>query len=143
MVGTVLFGRPLPALAQVYPPRHSALAPADAAVISPPLNPDDVAASLVAAMRLALGRDHGLLLAGVAVASADESGCRVLGFAPGPAVDAIPRPHALLSLVLADNPAGQGAQRTPIVIVAQQTPAPLERQLRSVDLHADLAARAR
>jgi hypothetical protein len=44
-----------------------------------------------------------------------------------------------LSLVLADNPAGQGEQRTPIVIVTYQTAAAAERSRRTVDL----AGRAR
>jgi len=139
----VLFGGTLPTEARVYPPRPDAVTPADAAVISAPLQPNEVAASLVAAMRLALGREHGHLLAGVAVVSVDGGGARVLGFAPGPAADAGPRPRTLLSLVLADNPAGQGAQRTPVVIVAQQAPAPVERTMAPLDRHADLASRAR
>jgi hypothetical protein len=143
MLGAVVFGATMPAQAMVYPPRAGAMAPADSAIVRPPLQPDEVASSLVAAMRLALGREYRQRLAGVAVVSADEAGCRVLGFAPGPAAEAAPRPRTLLSLVLADNPAGQTAQRTPILIVAQQAPVPLERQLRTVDRHADLAARTR
>jgi hypothetical protein len=139
MAGAILFGGVMPAQASVYPPRVGAMSPADAAVIEAPFQPEEVAASLVAAMRLALPSDQWRRLAGVAVASVDDAGCRVLGFAPGPASDAAPRPRTLLSLVLADNPAGQGAQRTPIIIVAQQTPAPVERALHNVDRHADLA----
>jgi asparagine synthase (glutamine-hydrolysing) len=119
------------------------MAPADSAVVQPPFEADDVAASIVAALRLALPDEAGRLLAGAAVVSADDDGCRVLGFAPGAAVDGTHRPRTLLPLVLADNPAGQGGQRTPIVIVALQTPALVERSLRTVDLHADLATRNR
>jgi hypothetical protein len=139
MIGAVLFGGVLPAEAAVYPPRVGALSPGDTAVVRPPQRPDDVAESVVAALRLALSREAGRTLAGVAVVSADDRSCRLLGFAPGPAVDAAPRPRALLSLVLADNPAGQGEQRTPIVIVTHQTTAAAERTRRTVDL----AVRAR
>lgn len=133
IVRSVLVGRTLPAAAANYPPRPGAVAPADAAVVRPPAEPDEVAASLVAALRLALTREHWRTLAGVAIASADDAGCRVLGFAPGPVADATPNPHTLLSLALADNPAGQGAQRTPIVIVAQQTAATVERALHATE----------
>ncbi len=139
VLGAVVFGWAMPADAAVYPPRAGAMTPADRAVVRPPSQPDEVASSLVAAVRLALAREHWQTLAGVAVVSADDAGCRVLGFAPGPATDSAPRPRTLLSLVLADNPAGQGAQRTPVVIVAQHTPAPVERVARP----ADLAGRAR
>lgn len=133
MLGAVLFGRSLPAEAAVYPPRAGAMAPADAAVVRPPWQPDDVADSVVAALRLALSNEHWSTLAGVAIVSADDGGCRVLGFAPGPVVDAAPHPRALLSLALADNPAGQGTQRTPIVIVAQQTAASVEQAVHAAD----------
>jgi hypothetical protein len=132
ILGTVLFGRPLPKDAANYSPRPGAVAPADVAVVRPPSDPDEVAESLVAALRLALTREHWRTLAGVAIASADDAGCRVLGFAPGPVADATTNPRSLLSMALADNPAGQGTQRTPIVIVAQQTVATVERAL-----HAD------
>jgi asparagine synthase (glutamine-hydrolysing) len=122
LLGALVFGGPVPAQCRVYPPRRGAMAPADAAVVQPPYQPEEVAASLTAAMRLALAPEYGTLLAGVAVVSADETGCRVLGFAPGPAVGLTPRPRTLLSQLLDDNPAGQGAQRTPIVVVAQHSP---------------------
>jgi asparagine synthase (glutamine-hydrolysing) len=143
MLGAVLFGRSLPAEAAVYPPRIGAVTPADAAVVRPPWQPDDVASSLVAALRLALARDHWRTLAGVAIVSADDAGCRVLGFAPGPVADAAPHPRTLVSLALADNPAGQGAQRTPIVIVAQQTAASVERALHSAEAPVGTVGRAR
>jgi len=133
ILSTVLFGRPLPNEAANYLPRSGAVAPADAAVVRPPAEPDEVAASLVAALRLALAREHWRTLAGVAIASADDAGCRVLGFAPGPVADATAHPRTLLAMALADNPAGQGAQRTPIVIVAQQTAASVERALHAAD----------
>jgi hypothetical protein len=122
MLGTVLFGGSLPRQAAVYPPRADAMTPADSCVVRPPWQPDEVAASLLAAMRLALQPEYGRRLAGVAIASADDLGCRVLGFAPGPAVAEVPRPRAVLSLVLADNPAGQGLERTPIVVVTRRSP---------------------
>jgi hypothetical protein len=119
------------------------MAPADAAVVQPPFQADEVAASLVAAMRLALPPEYADTLAGVAVASVDDAGCRVLGMAPGPSAGAAPAVRTLLPVVLADNPAGQDTQRTPIVVVARQTPVPVERQLQTVDRYADLAARSR
>ncbi len=121
ILGAVLMGRPMPPEADVYPPRPGAVPPADSAIVRPPFRPDEVAASLVAALRLALPPELGQSLAGVAVVSADEGGCRVLGYANGPCGGAAPRPRALLSLLLADNPSGQGAERTPIVVVAQHS----------------------
>ncbi len=123
ILASVLLGRSLPATAGVYAPRPGAVPPADAAVVRPPFQPDEVAASLLAAVRLALPDQLGQTLAGVAVVSADNLGCRVLGFANGPYANSTPRPRALLSLVLADNPAGQSGERTPIVVVAQDTAA--------------------
>jgi len=122
MLMSVLIGRSMPSTAAVYAPRPGAVPPADAAVVRPPFQPDEVAASLLAAVRLALPDQLGQTLAGVAVVSADNLGCRVLGFASGPYANSTPRPRALLSLVLADNPAGQSGERTPIVVVAQETP---------------------
>ena len=121
ILGAVLFGRPMPPEAGVYPPRAGAVPPADSAIVRPPFRPDEVATSLVAALRLALPPALGRSLAGVAVVSADQSGCRVLGYANGPHADAMPRPRRLLSMVLADNPAGQGTERTPIVVVVQHS----------------------
>ncbi|HEY7222235.1 MAG TPA: hypothetical protein VH561_01260 [Micromonosporaceae bacterium] len=139
----ILLRTSIPAEARVYPPRAGAMAPADAAVVQPPFQADEVAASLVAAMRLALPPEYADTLAGVAVASVDDAGCRVLGMAPGPSAGAAPAVRTLLPVVLADNPAGQDTQRTPIVVVARQTPVPVERQLQTVDRYADLAARSR
>jgi hypothetical protein len=144
MLLAVLLGGSMPAEAAVYAPRARAMAPADTAVVRPPLGPDEVAASLVAALGLALAGEHGRMLAGVAVVSADDAGCRVLGFAPGPAAEAEPRPREFVSHALADNPAGQGGQRTPIVIVARRpSAAPVAREWRVEDRQADLAARSR
>jgi asparagine synthase (glutamine-hydrolysing) len=112
-------------------------------VVRPPFRPDEVAASLLAAVRLALPDRLGQTLAGVAVVSADDVGCRVLGFASGPHVDSTPRPRALLSFVLADNPAGQSGERTPIVVVAQETTAPGLTQPVAVPEAGRLASRTR
>ena len=60
-------------------------------------------------------------LAGAAVVSADDLGARVLGYAGGPYADAVARARTLLSLILADNPAGQSGERTPIVLIARAT----------------------
>jgi hypothetical protein len=121
MAATVLFGVPLGPDGQLYPPRADALAPGDTAVIRAPFHPDDAAASLVAALRFALPRDAMATLVGAAVVSADDLGARVLGYADGPYADAIARARTLLPLILADNPAGQGDERTPIVLVGRAT----------------------
>jgi hypothetical protein len=122
ILAAVLLRRSMPTEADVYPPRNGAVPPADSAVIRPPFRPDEVASSLVAALRLALPPELGQSLAGVAVVSAGQVGCRVLGYGNGPCADATPQPRTLLSMVLADNPAGQGTERTPILVVVQNSP---------------------
>jgi hypothetical protein len=121
LASAVLFGASLGPDGQLYPPRADALTPGDTAVIRAPFQPDDAAASLVAALRFAVPRDAMATLAGAAVVSADELGARVLGYADGPYADAVARARTLLSLILADNPAGQGGERTPIVLVGRAT----------------------
>ena len=143
MLGAVAFRREMPPEAKVYPPRAGAVPPADSAVVRPPFRPDEVASSLVAALRLALPPGVGDSLAGVAVVSADQAGCRVLGYANGPCADAAARPPTLLSLVLADNPAGQSTERTPIVVVMQYSPHAEARQPRATQDAGQLATRSR
>jgi hypothetical protein len=121
IASAVLFGASLGPSGQLYPPRADAMTPGDTAVIRAPFQPDDAAASLVAALRFALPRDAMATLAGAAVVSADDLGARVLGYAGGPYADAVARARTLLSLILADNPAGQGGERTPIVLIARAT----------------------
>ena len=116
MTASVLLGRNLGLDIDLYPPRRGAAPPADAAVIRAPYKPDTIAAALVNATRAALPREVSATLAGVAIVSADGLGCRVLGYADGPFA-ATPRPRTLLGLILADNPAGQDTQRTPVVLV--------------------------
>jgi hypothetical protein len=110
-------GRLLPPAARwIFPPRPDAVPPADAAVVGCPRRPDDVAVALGEALRYSLPSEVADNLAGCAVVSADETGCRVLAFAPGPAVDAVDRPEELVSRLCADNPAGQGGERSPVVL---------------------------
>jgi hypothetical protein len=117
-------GRLLPeGAAAICPPRPVAVPPADAAVVRAPVRPDDAAEALLDALRLALPPSVMQTLAGCAVVAADESGCRVLGFAPGPYVEATARPEALIERLCADNPAGQAAELTPVVL-ALQAPRP-------------------
>jgi hypothetical protein len=143
MLGAVLMRREMPAEAKVYPPRTGAVAPADSAVVRPPFRPDEVASSLVAALRLALPAELGDSLAGVAVVSADAAGCRVLGYADGPCTEVAMRPARLLPLVLADNPAGQGTERTPIVVVVQNSPHVEARRPLATEDAGQLATRSR
>jgi asparagine synthase (glutamine-hydrolysing) len=102
--------------ALLSPARADAMAPANASVVSSPFRPDDAAEVILEALRHALPPGPLDTLAGCAVVSADEAGSRVLGFAAGPYVDAVPDAEATLAEVLADNPCGQGQQRTPIVL---------------------------
>jgi hypothetical protein len=119
VLAAVALGVPLGREGDLYPPRPGAVTPADSAVVRAPFEPDGVASALVTAVRLAVPREAADTLAGCAVVSADDRGCRVLGFAAGPAAKAAPRPRTLLALVLADNPAGQAGERTPVVLVAR------------------------
>lgn len=117
ITASVLLGLNLGLDSDLYPPRPGATPPADSAVIRAPYKADTVAAALVSATRAALPREVSGTLAGVAIVSADGQGCRVLGYADGPLAEATPRPRTLLGLILADNPAGQETQRTPVVLV--------------------------
>jgi len=54
----------------------------------------------------------------------DEMGSRLLGFAPGPYAHAVPHAEPIVAEIFADNPAGQGVECTPIVLVC---PAPQPR----------------
>ena len=142
MVGAVLLGASLSPDEELYPPRPDAMAPGDTAVIRAPFLPNDVAASLVAALKLALPRDAVATLAGAAVVSADEEECRVLGYAGGPDAEAVPRARTLLSVILADNPAGQGEEGTPLVLVASVVPAPVQRRdYARLDVRRDVSRR--
>lgn len=116
-VAAVLGRRGMRAADTVYPPRPDAMPPADAAVVRAPLLPDEVAATLVDALRRGLPHALAETLAGCAVASADADGCRVLGFAAGPYADAAPNPVRLLASALDDNPGGQGCEQTPLILV--------------------------
>jgi hypothetical protein len=100
----------------LFPPRANAVPPADAAVVRGPTQPDAEAAALLDALRYSLPPQLVSTLAGCAVVSADDTGSRLLGFAPGPNVEATNDPDVLVAEVFADNPAGQGADRTPIVL---------------------------
>jgi len=112
------------AAATLYPPRAGAVAPADGAVVRGPFSPDDVADALLDALHYSLAPHLVDTLAGCAVISADEMGSRLLGFAPGPYVHAVPHPEPIVAEIFADNPAGQGGECTPIVLVC---PAPQPR----------------
>jgi hypothetical protein len=103
----------------LYPPRADAVPPADAAVIQGPAKPDVAAAALLDALRYALPKHLCATLAGCAVVSADDNGSRLLGFAAGPLAASLREPDVLVAEVFADNPAGQGAQRTPVVLAFQ------------------------
>jgi hypothetical protein len=90
--------------------------PADAAVVHGPARPDATAAALLDALRYSLPDHLVRTLAGCAVVSADDTGSRLLGFAPGPNVGATTDPDVLVAEVFADNPACQDAECTPLVL---------------------------
>jgi hypothetical protein len=116
-----------PAAAYLSSPRPDAVAPADGAVVRPPFLADEAAASLRDALKYALPSRSAAALAGCAIVAADERGSKVLGYAPGPKDDAVPGALQLVAELCADNPAGQGNQRTPLVLLVPA--APPEREL--------------
>jgi hypothetical protein len=134
--------RLLPDGAPVFAPRPEAVPPADSAVVRTPLDADGFAEAFVAALRYSLPPALYETLAGVAVVRADETGSRVLGFTAGPFGDAMPRAEELVARACADNPAGQGRQRTPLLLVFE-APAPRPRDRgrdpRELDLKPDRA----
>ena len=109
--------RLLPDGAPVFAPRPESVPPADSAVVRTPLDADGFAEAFVAALHYSLPPALVETLAGAAVVRADETGSRVLGFAAGPFGDAVPRAEELVARACADNPAGQGRQRTPLLLV--------------------------
>lgn len=100
----------------LFPPRADAVAPTDAAVVRGPARPDAAAAAFLDALRYSLPPHLVSTLGGCAVVSADDQGSRLLGFAAGPHAGATAEPDVLVAEVFADNPAGQAAQCTPIVL---------------------------
>ena len=108
----------------VFPPREDAVAPADGAVVRAPLTPDSFAGAFADALRLALPSGYADTLAGIAVISADETGSRLLGFAPGPFIDAVLDAEAVITELCADNPAGQGSECTPVLLALRAPGAP-------------------
>jgi hypothetical protein len=109
--------RLLPASAwALYPPRPDAFPPADAAVVRGPFKADDTAEAFLDALRFCLPPAAFERLAGCAVLSADAWGSRVLGFAIGPHAAAVPDIESVIAEVCADNPFGQGRERTSIVV---------------------------
>ncbi|HET6214482.1 MAG TPA: hypothetical protein VFE14_16570 [Micromonosporaceae bacterium] len=110
-----------PGVRSVAGPREDAVPPATIAVIPPPADPDRVAADVVAALRTALAGEAYASLAGCAIVGASDVDCRVLGWAAhaatGPA--AADRPAGLIEALCADNPFGQGAARTPVVLAVR------------------------
>jgi hypothetical protein len=102
--------------ASLYPPRPGAVPPGDSAVVQGPVQPDRTAAALVGALRYGAPVPLVATLAGCAIVSADETGSRLLGFAPGPYVDAVPDAETVVAQLCADNPAGQNHEQTPVVL---------------------------
>jgi hypothetical protein len=104
------------AAANIFPPRPDAVAPADSCVVRAPLAPDEAASALIDALYLVAPAELMATLAGAAVVCADETGSRLLGFAPGPYPGEVPDPEAVVALLCLDNPAGQTDQLTPVVL---------------------------
>ncbi len=114
-----LVERLLPDGAPVFLPRAEAMPPADSAVVRAPVDADGTAEALVAALRYSLPSAVFQTLAGCAVVRADETGSRVLGYGPGPFTDAVPFPADLVARACADNPAGQGREQTPLLLILE------------------------
>jgi len=123
LVGAGWGERLLPAAAaNIFPPRRDAVAPADGAVVRAPLRPDEAAGALIDALALVVPTELMATLAGAAVVCADEAGSRLLGFAPGPNLDEVRDPEAVVALLCLDNPAGQTDELTPLVLAYHAPP---------------------
>jgi hypothetical protein len=114
--------RLLPDRAAVSGPRPGAVAPADGAVVRPPVRPVEAAQALADALRYSLPPDLFASCAGCAIASVDEREVRVHGHCAGPGADRAGAGDAraavdLLRDVCADNPAGQEGELTPFLLV--------------------------
>lgn len=110
----------------VSPPREHSCPPGHLSVTAPPREPELAAAEIIEALRRALPDEFYDQLAGCAIVGVDADGVRQLGWS-GPAE----APVALLQKLCADNPFGQGDERTPLLIAlaaAKQTGPPTARK---------------
>jgi hypothetical protein len=127
------YQRLAPAATVVRGPREDALPPARVGVVAGPVEPSRVAAELLGVLRTGLPAAAYQSLAGVAVVAVDESGCQVLGWAPGkaageptgPTTEMLPgAPVELIVRLAAGNPLGQGEECTPLLVAVHEPARP-------------------
>jgi asparagine synthase (glutamine-hydrolysing) len=91
-------------------PTEYSVPPANMSAKLAPKDPAAVAATISEAMREALPERLAATFGGTVVVDANDLGCNVLG-------TDVAAPVARLEQMFADNPLGQGAQRTPLALV--------------------------
>ncbi len=112
-----------PAAKAVSPPRENACPPGNLAVIAPPRHADRSAAEIVSALLRLLPDEVSGSFAGCAVVSVDATGATRHGWA-----GAGEPPPDLLAKLCADNPFGQGDERTPLLVATMTTQGQTARQ---------------
>ncbi|GIH08192.1 hypothetical protein Rhe02_62590 [Rhizocola hellebori] len=95
----------------VSPPRENACPPGNLAVIPQPVDGDRSAAEIVSALRRLLPDEVAQALGGCAIVGVDATGVTQYGWDGS----AEPAPE-LLAKLCADNPFGQGDERTPLLV---------------------------
>jgi hypothetical protein len=101
----------------VSPPRENACPPGNLAVVPRPGNPNRSAEEIVSALRRLLPEEISHALAGCAIIGADATGVAHHGWAGA----GVP-PAELLTRLCADNPFGQGDERTPLLVATTAAP---------------------
>ncbi len=97
-------------VAAIDGPADHSMYPANLSATLGAANPDEVAAQIAEALRRALPADAAGNLRGCAVLDARDSACRVRGLHGD-------RPEEFWIAAFADNPLGQGGERTPVAVV--------------------------
>ncbi len=105
-----------PAVTAVRPPRENACPPGNLAVTAPPRHADRTAAEILHALRRGLPDEVAQALKGCAVVSVDKASVSAHGWAGAEAM-----PAELVEKLCADNPFGQGDERTPLMVVTTVT----------------------
>jgi hypothetical protein len=106
-----------PAAVAVSPPRENACPPGNLAVIPRPDNSDLSAAEIVSALRRLLPEEIAQALAGCAIVGADATGVTQHGWEGAGELS-----PELLAKLCADNPFGQGDERTPLLVATVAGP---------------------
>ncbi|MGH3712730.1 MAG: hypothetical protein ACRDT4_04615 [Micromonosporaceae bacterium] len=101
-----------PAVAAIDGPADHSMYPSNLSATLGAADPERVAGEIAEALRLALPADAAGNLRGCVVMDGRETGCQVRGLYAD-------RPEKFFTAAFADNPLGQGGERTPVAVLVQ------------------------